>query len=266
MRGVRGGVGAATLCVVAIFSVLPGMALAAWVTDVNPIGRLELTFNADFSPRALPKTERAAVAFTIAGAIRTTDGSLPPALEELVFELDRNSSLDGSALPRCGKSSRDIARTLDEIKKICKDAIVGGGKATFWIAFPENSPIPAVTDLVVFNGGAERGVTTLYAAGWIATPLNRMIVLPIEISKKVKGRIGTKATLAVPKVAGGFGLLTDLSLTLRRRIAGKNPRAGIMSLKCPNGRFLVRIRGTFADGTLVRGEFPRRCRAKHVVG
>jgi hypothetical protein len=243
------------------------IAPAAGAVDVNPVGiSPEVTFDVDFSPEQVPRTTRAPIAFTIAGAIRTEDRSLPPALEELVLELDRNSSLDGSALPRCGGPSRDIARTLDEIKKICKDAIVGGGTATFWIAFPEDSPIPAVTDLVVFNGGAERGVTTLYAAGWIATPLSRMVVLPIEIGKKLEGRIGTEATLAVPKVAGGFGLLTDFSLTLRRRIADKNPRAGIMSLKCPNGRFLVQIRATLADGTLVRGDFPRRCRAKHVVG
>ena len=123
-----------------------------------------------------------------------------------------------------------------------------------------------MTDLVVFNGGAKKGVTTLYAAGWIATPLHRLIVLPIEISKKTEGRIGTEATLAVPKIAGGFGLLSDFSLTLRRRIPGRKTRAGIMSLKCPSGEFLVQIRMTFADGALVRGEFPRRCRAKHVVG
>lgn len=234
--------------------------------DVIPINPLEVTFDADFSPRALPKTERAAVAFTIAGAIRTKDGSLPPALEELVLEFDRNSLIDGTDLPRCEGRSRDIRRSLAEIKAACKEAIVGGGRATFWIAFPENTPIPVVTDLVVLNGGVERGVTTLYAAGWIATPLSRMVVLPIEIGKKLRGRIGTKATLAVPKVAGGFGFLTELSLTLRRRIAGKDTGVGIMSLKCPNGRFLVQTRATFADGTLVQGELPRRCRAKDVIG
>lgn len=264
MTGVRGKVVAA-LCVAAILSVLPGTALAAWVRDVViPISPLKVTFDADFSPRALPRTERAAVAFTIASTIRT-DGPQPPALEELVLELDRNSSIDGTALPRCTPSGRGDP-VLADIKKVCKDAIVGGGEATFSIALPENSRTPAAIDLVVFNGGAKRGVTTLYAAGWIATPVNRMIVLPLEIRKKPNGPVGTKATLFVPKVAGGFGSLIDLSLTLRRRIAGDNPTPGVISLKCPNGRFLVQIRATFADGTLVRGELPRRCRAKDVAG
>lgn len=223
-------------------------------------GHLEVAFHADFSPRKLLRREREPVAFTFAGTIRTDDyNPHPPPLERLVLGIDGNGRIDGRGLPECGGSSPHFRRSLAEIKTTCRDAIVGGGRAGIEILFTE-SLIPATTDLVIFNGDAERGHTTLYAMGELTAPIIAPIVMPIEVRKKANGRIGTEAILTVPRIAGGMGSITDLKLTLRR-FAGRG-QAGVTSLRCLDGQFRVEARARFADTPLIRSELPQSCQAK----
>ncbi len=259
-RSRRGSVGLGALCVAVTLSVLSVPALAGWAKDVIPLpDPLWVTVDPDFSPQALSRTDRVPISLSVATTIRARGGVIPPALEELVFEFDRNIRIDGRALPKCEGPSLQIWRSLAEIKRLCGRAIVGAGRAGAGIAFPGQPPVPAALDVVVFNGSAGKSGTTLHAVGEMTDPLSAVIVMPIEMRKSRKG---TEAILTVPKIAGGAGFLLDLELTLRRRLGGRNAMDGVASLRCPDGTFALKMRARFADGAQVRGEFLRKCRAK----
>ncbi len=219
-----------------------------------------MTFGVDVSPRNLSATERAPIALDVIAAIRTTDLSNPPALERLILDLDKDSSINGSRLPRCEEGlTPQVLLPLAEIKERCEHAIVGGGRVGFGIVFPGDKALPAESELVIFNGGSDGGGTKLYAYAQIAAPIVSTIVLPIEFRK---GGIGTKAIVTVPKIAGGAGFIADLRMRLRRRLAAPSRMHGPISLKCSDGSFLVRAAATFDDGTRIQSEVPTGCRAK----
>ena len=263
MRRGRGRVGLGVLCSVAALSALLVLAPAAWVKDETLLpDPVEAIVDVDFSPTALPRAERRPIYLDADSTIRTLDGSVPPALEELILEFDRDSSIDAAVAPACELPGRGPRLTLAEIKAICRDAIVGGGRAAFAVVFPGMAPIPAATGLVIYPGRADRGPPTLYAVGDITKPVRTALVMPIAIRKTAKGGIGTTATVSVPKVMGGNATLTELRLRFRRRLPGPGERAGVVSLKCPDGEFLVRSRAFFPEGLEVRSVSPRTCRTK----
>jgi hypothetical protein len=267
MRNVNGSLGAAVAAALAVFAalaVLAPVAPAAWLRDVAiPVSPLDVTFDAKFSPRALPETERAPVSLTFGTTIANKDGSHPPALEELVLKLDRNSLIDVTGVPSCEPGGYDIRRSLDEIKRICKDSIVGGGRAGFEIAFPELAPVASSPGaLAIFNGGTEKGRTVLFAVTEMTQPVVTMTTMRIDIRRNPKGRVGMEVVVSLPKVVNGYASATDLSLTLYRRISGRPSKAGVLSARCPEGESLADVRATFADGDVVAAGFIRRCRSQ----
>ena len=227
-----------------------------------PVSTLDVTLDVEVSPTALPKTERAPASLTVDTAIGTKDGSRPPALEKLVLQLDRNTSIDVGGVPICNRGY-DIRLGLDGVRRICRDSIVGGGKAGFEVAFPELAPVASSPNaLAIFNGGTDEGRTVLYALTEMTQPVVTMITMRIEIRRHPKGRMGTEAIVSVPKVLNGAASLTDLSLILHRRISGRASKAGILSAKCPEGEFLADVRADFADADAVAVDLLRRCTPK----
>ncbi|HET6998657.1 MAG TPA: hypothetical protein VFI03_08715 [Solirubrobacterales bacterium] len=264
MRNFRGALGAAVATAVgalAALAVLPPVVPAAWLSDtVASDGPLEVTLDVDFAPENLPRTERAPVAFAIAGTMDTTNGSYPSPLRQLVLEFDRDSAIDGTGLPRCENGYRDVRRSLDEMKAACEDAIVGGGRVDVGVVFVEEAAFGA-GELVVFNGRAKDRRTTLYAVAQITRPVPVTIVMPIEIKKRRQGRIGTEAIVSVPEFAHGAGFITDFRLRLDRRLGGRETTNGVISLQCPDGKFTVGVRAKFENESLIRDELPQQCRA-----
>lgn len=218
-----------------------------------------MTLGADLSPRKLSQAEPDPVAFTIAGAIESTDISNPPPLETLTFGLGRTGSIDGSRLPRCERRTTAISRSLSQIKELCGNAIVGGGRIGFGIVFPGDRAIPAASRLVVFNGKGEGGRTTLFAVAEITSPIVTMAVIPIEIKGRFGSRNGTQMTLSVPKIAGGYGFVSDFRITLRRRLGPPNRTHGVAAFACPDNGLSLKARAIFPAGPPIRTELPLAC-------
>jgi hypothetical protein len=256
MRNVGGVLGVA-LGLAVLVSVAP----AAWPRlAAVPSKPLPATIDIEVSPQALPTIERAPLALTVGTTMRTQEGSVPSALAELLLQFDRNSSIDVKGLPSCELSGRNIRRSLDEIKRTCRDSIVGSGKAGFEVAFPGEAPVASSPPaLIIFNFSTDEGPPVLYALTEMTYPVVGLIPMRIGIRRKPKGRIGAEAIVSVPKVLNGNAALTDLSLTLHRRISGRASRAGIISARCPEGKFLVGVRMTFADGSEMPADVVHRC-------
>jgi hypothetical protein len=222
---------------------------------------IEWAFNTDFSPRALSKTTPTPIALKLSGEVKTADGTHPPALRELILETDRNSAIDVKGLPVC-RLGRVEERSFALANEICPSAIVGRGTMSIEVAFPEQPPVSLKSALTIFNGGVKQGVTTLLVHVFFKNPVSAAVVTIVKIKKIHKGRFGTEAIFSLPVIAGGSGSVTSFNATLYKRFSYKGKRAGLLTLKCPDGKIRARAEAIFSDGAQTHSEVLRPCIAK----
>ncbi|MGE5408384.1 MAG: hypothetical protein ACM3NV_07205 [Syntrophothermus sp.] len=211
-----------------------------------------------FAPSRMPKRRLAPIALTAEGKIGTTDGTHPPALTKLVLETDRNGAIDVKGYPTC-RPGKLQAQDTRHAKAACKSALIGTGTTDVSIAFPESKDVPAHSELLVFNGGAHGGVTTLYIHAYITVPVPAAIVTTVKIKKVHHGRYGLQATATIPKIASGNGSVTAFRLKIDKKFTYRGRKQSVLSAKCPDGRLQAHATAYFSNGLKAATEFVRPC-------
>ncbi|HEX5609743.1 MAG TPA: hypothetical protein VFX45_06605 [Solirubrobacterales bacterium] len=219
---------------------------------VVEVGDMRFTADGGFSPEALPKSKPAPITFFLSGKVESKSGEHPPALRTFELEGDKHVSIDVAGIPVC-KAGQLQSTTTAAAKAVCGKTLVGQGKTTAEIKFPEQPPIPVKSPLLVLNGGTRGGVTTLFVHAYITVPTPAAIVTTVKIKKIHKGRFGLGSVATIPKIAGGSGSVTSFELTLNR---------GILSATCPDGHLNARGAAIFEGGLKVSAEVARPCRPK----
>jgi len=237
-----------------------GIAAAEKPTVVRA-GNLVLTLNGGFSPKKLSKTTQTPIAFTASGKIANADSTHPPALKEFVLETDKNAAVNAKGLAACKQGALE-ARDTATAKKACPDSIVGEGKTSVQVAFPDQTPFSATGPLVFFNGGTKGGTTTLFIHAYVAVPTPTAIVTTVKISKTHNGRYGLKSIASIPKIAGGSGSVTSFEFTVKRSFTYKGKKVSYLTAKCPDGHLDGKGTAIFADGTRATGTVIRTCTPK----
>jgi hypothetical protein len=243
-----------------IIALLCGASAAA-VAD-RPVNvlmpQISFTFNAHIAPVKLPKGQRTGVRASFVSKVRTADGSHPPASAELLLELDKNIAIDPTGLPACPspllKEDGVQGAELD-----CKDALVGVGQAEFEVAFPEQDPSSVSSDVLAFNAGGTEGKAKLLLHAYLSSPVSAAVVIPVEVSWVGRGRFGLQAVAKVPKIAGGYGSITKLSLHLGRKFTYKGKQQSYLLAKCPDGHLQAKGVEVFSDGSRLSGSVVRDC-------
>jgi hypothetical protein len=256
--------GALTLAVVLSLAVV-GMANA--VSTKIQVGNLVLTFGGSVSPKKLPKNEYVPVTTNVFGKIKTTDGTHPPALREALVDIDKDVKINAKGYPVC-KAGQLEARDTKAAKKVCGKTILGEGKATAEVAFPEQPPIKIPSPLVVFNGGEKGGKVKLLIHTFITVPAPAAIVTDLTITRKGSG-VGTIAK--IPVIAGGSGSALDFSFKLRKSFTYKGRKVGYFEAKCPDGTFKANVKKVLfkneartpgASTTVLKGRLAVPCTPK----
>ncbi len=232
--------------------VVAGIAAAEKPVKVTS-GNLELTFNGGFKPKVLSKTKLTPISLTVEGDIKTKDGTHPPALKEFNVETDKNGAINVKGLPTC-TAAKLQSQDTKHAEAICRSAIIGSGRATAEIAFPEQAPIPAPTKIIAFNGGFKGGVTTIFIHGYLTVPTPAAVVTTVKVKKIHHGRYGLLAVSSIPKIAGGAGSVKHFNLTINKK--------GVLSAKCPDGKLQAHGTAVFSDGTRASAEIVRPCTGK----
>jgi hypothetical protein len=228
-----------------------GLAIAAGEKPVTvEAGNLIFTFNGGFSPSKLPKKKLAPITLKASGKIATKDGSHPPALKSVIVETDKNGTINVKGLAKC-TSGKLQSRDTKAARKACPKAIIGTGKTTVEVQFPEQKPIDVSSELLVFNGGFSGGTTTLFIHAYFSAPVTGAIVTTVKIKKIHNGRYGLKSVATVPKIAGGSGSVKTFSLTINKK--------GVLLAKCPDGKLQAHATSIFADGTKAAATIIRTC-------
>jgi hypothetical protein len=198
-------------------------------------GNVLVHFDADFTPHALPRQTPAPIAVTIKGAVSTTDGSHPPPLKWLEIKLNRNGTLYTKGLPTCSPALVQSTST-NEAKSRCGGALVGHGSFTADIALGTTKPVTATGEIVAFNG-RRQGKPALLLHFFGGAPVRFTLVVPLRIAHRADGEFGTVLRTRIPKLANGFGSITQIDLTLERRWSFAGRSRSYISAACsaPSG-------------------------------
>jgi hypothetical protein len=245
----------------ALAVVLLGAGLAH--AELSQKGSLRLSFDARFSPHALPRDRDVPVTVSLSGSIRTTDGSRPPQLRTISIAVNRYGRLSTRGLPTC--STRRLEATSSKMAlAACRDALVGRGRFGANVDFPELK-FPVEGRMLAFNTRrAGRTAIALHIYG--TNPVEATFVLIFKITRPAKGRFGTVLTTRIPRIASDLGYVTDLSLTFERRYRYRGEARSFVSARCaappglPGGLFsFARGSFSFANGQTMTTTLVRDC-------
>jgi hypothetical protein len=216
-----------------------GVASAVKLTSTTVrAGNLRITFGGGIHQGTLPKHRFSAFKHTIFGTIETTDGTHPSAFRELVLDVDKDVKINTKGFPVC-RAGQLEARDTKSAKRVCGKTIIGQGKATAEVAFPEQAPIEVLSPLLIFNGGESGGKITLLAHTFITVPAPAAIVTRVTVHRK---GTGVHAIAKIPVIAGGSGSALNFRFTLGKTYRYKHEQVGYFEARCPDGVFKVRSR------------------------
>lgn len=243
------------LLLVACAAFVVGQAGAATVR----VGTLVLQADGGFQPTALPQRSFAPIRFQGYGKIKTTDGSVPPALRHVKVEFDRDGRLTTAGLPVC-PPSRIEATTAKQARNRCGGAIVGSGHVGAILDFGA-SRIRVRSPLTLFNGPRRNGDITVVAHAQTTVPVfqSYVVVAPIE---KRRGAFGYRSSFDIPEIAGGAGALTHIDARIGRRYSSRGVRRSYVSARCSD--YILQTQGYFSfdDGNVIYGSVFKPCRMR----
>ena len=145
-------------------------------------GNLIATIEGGVSPHRLPRTTPAPITLRATGSLRTADGSPVPPMKTLTLEFDKHGHLDTRGLATCSANQLDNTLTSQALS-ICGKALVGTGRVSAEIAFPEQPPFPASGPLLIFNGQPQGGKPVVILFVYARVPAPTTFVTTGVISK-----------------------------------------------------------------------------------
>lgn len=236
-------------------------AASAWAIRAE-IGKSFVSATAAVTPRVLPTHGFAPVQLSSITRIATRDGSVPPPLKALEFELDKNGRVDTSGIPTCPISKLE-GTTPKQARSRCKAALVGEGEGKAMVQMPGMAPVKISSPLSFFNAPPTGGRPTLIAHAYETIPKPSTLLVPIVIEKVNHGRYGYRAEVELPPIAEGYGSATlaeaKIGITLKR----KGRKAGLIEAACSGGRLQVTGKLVFANGDLFPALLTSPCHPPH---
>jgi hypothetical protein len=252
------------LVTLAVLLTVVGALAAVAHAETIQSGDVRVSFQADFTPKALPREEPAPITVDFEGRISTTDGTQPPALTKLRVELNSAGQVETRGLAQCPTSA--LQATSSELALArCRPALVG--KGTFVARLPVEPDLLVGGRALVFNGVVD-GHPGMLIHIYVSDPVRLTLVIPIAISHQ-DGRFGTVLTTTVPKLAGGSASIVQLKLKIGRRFNVGGERRSYLSAACaapegfPGAVFpFARANFGFSDGRTMHTVLSRSCQVR----
>jgi hypothetical protein len=242
--------------------VLFGAAVAR--AEISGDGGLFVSFSGGFTPRSLPRDRDVPVTVRLDTSIKTTDGSRPPQLRQISFEVNRYGQISTRGLPICHPGLLESTNSSTALSR-CRDALVGRGQFTANVEFPNRPALPVHGQMLAFNGKAHgRPAILLHIYG--SRPADVTVVLPFTIRHPAEGKFGTVLSSKIPRLASDLGYVTSVSLVFNRKYRYRGKEYSFLSARCaaPSGfpgAIFSFTRGTFtfAGGKRIITTLVRNC-------
>lgn len=233
---------------ITVFAVLLAVGVCASAYAITAeVGPLWVSATATLKPRELPAHGNAPVVLNSITRVGTHDGSSPPTLQTLIFQLDRNGTIDTKGLPTCTVAKLE-GTTPEQARKRCAGALVGKGTGKALVTLPGRAPFQITSPLSFFNAPPSGGRPTLIAHAYETVPTPQALLVPIAIERITKGRYGFQAEVQVPDIAGGYGAATlaEAKIGAVRKRGGRE--VGYINAHCAGGRLQVQGSAQFTNG------------------
>jgi len=241
--------------------------ISASPSVISQKGTLRVSVSGKLAPKRLPRNGAAPISVTVGGQISTTDKSLPPQLESMRIELNREGKLDSTGLPPCNYN-RIQPGSSQRALSACRSSLVGEGSFTANITLAGQEPYPTKGKLLVFHS-VEKGKPVLYGHIYSAKPFATSFVIVFAIQDLGKGTYGTALNAPLPAAMDAWGRLTGLEMTLSRRYTYKGKQRSFISAGCPAPKGfpgavfpLTKTEFTFGDGRKLSSVLNSECKAR----
>jgi hypothetical protein len=222
------------------------------------IGETVLSATASVLPRELPGSRDAPVKVTSVTRVSTKDGSMPPAMESIVFEFDKHGSVQTRGLPFC-TMAKLADTTPAQARKRCAGALVGKGTGKARVQLPGQAPVQISSPLSLFNAPPVGGKPALIAHGREALPAPKTLLVPMVIERISHGRYGYRVKIELPPIAEGFGAATLAEATLGRTFKRGGKQVGYVNARCEGGRLQVHGTVRFSNGDFFPSTLSSAC-------
>ncbi len=222
------------------------------------VGTLVLHADGGFEPRLLPKHGYAPIRFQGYGQIKTTDGSMPPALRHVKLEFDRDGLLTTTGLPVCPVAKLE-GTTTAQARQRCHSAIVGSGHVGAVVDLLGLAQIDLRVPLTLFNGARRGGDPIVLGHARAPFPISETYIIVAPVERLQSGIYGYRSSFDIPPIAGGFGSLTRIDAKIGRLYRSRGRELSYVSARCSD--YILQTRGLFdfADGTVISGSVFKSC-------
>jgi hypothetical protein len=226
-------------------------------------GNLFVKFSGGIAPTKLPRHSNAPITVRVDGTVRVLSGDRPPALRFISIAINRGGRIETKGLPVCRRNQIEASSSATAME-VCGDALVGTGRYSAGVAFPEQDTFPISGQILAFNTviDGERAILA-HIYGRNPYPTSRIFVFHI---RKTTGTYGTLLTAALPKSINRNGYLKRIVLNLRRDYVYEGRKHSYLTAACaaPEGLTVgvfpfVRVGMTFADGRRLASTLIRTC-------
>ena len=256
-RGRKRLAGVAALVPAPVF----GAALAN--SELVERGNLFVKFAGGIAPTKLPRHTNAPISVRVDGTVRTLSGDRPPALRFISIAINRGGRIETKGLPVCRRSQIEASSSVAAMAA-CGDALVGTGRYSAGVAFPEQNTFPISGRILAFNTvvDGERAILA-HVYGRHPYPNSRIFVFHIHSSI---GTYGTVFTASLPASLNRNGYLKRIVLDLKRDFTYRGRKHSYLTAACgaPEGLTVgvfpfVKVGMIFADGRKLASTLIRTC-------
>jgi hypothetical protein len=248
---------------------LAAMALASASlasAEVGQKGHIRVTFSGSIAPVKLPRTGTAPIGVSLGGKIKTTDPALPPILDRIILDINRNGKIQNKGLDTCSLAKLQQVSSATA-KKQCKEALIGRGNVTSRVSLPGQGAFASNGTLLAFNG-TYKGKTAIFAQVASGAPLPLTYVIVFEV-KKTAGTFGSSLVGTLPPIASEYGYISAFNMNLRRTYTYKGKKMSYASSGCPAAKGfpganfpLAKASYEFEDGTKITSTLIRECKVR----
>lgn len=221
---------AALACSILAFS---GLAVGLAGAEQNGRPGVLVSFDGSFAPRDLSRERFSPVSISLQGSVQGTDGQLPPPIGRIDIDFGSNASLTTTGLPSCRRSEL-VASDLEHAMDVCGPALVGKGKVTAILEFPDGIPHEVDAHLLAFNGRAREPNAVVWALVSPYRPaLATSFILPFYLQGIPSGTFGHRIRAPVFHNPARFWRLSEFSVTLGHRYAHRGEKRSYLNARCP---------------------------------
>jgi len=229
-------------------------------------GNVQVSLNGGFSPRKLPRNEKAPVVVRLSGGVRTADAAPLPRVNRLKLELGWRGRMNTRGLPVC-PAARLRGLASGQALAACGPSQVGLGNLNAKIFLPGQLPFDVKANLLAFNGRTKVGRRAVLLHAYTSDPPVSFLI-PFVV-RRSDGLFKTTLVTTIRRAVGTWPHVARFRIEVGRTFRREGEEQSYLNASCPVPQgftaapfSFARATYTFAGGDEQSTESVRGCRVR----